>query len=103
MHALLHMPQVLLADRVPAIHILVHAIRITRRFRGGEGGARLGDAALEAVLVDFLCARMSEMRVVGEDGLVLFDAHIYECPGVAEGGLLADLLHDGLLWVGHIA
>jgi len=55
------------------------------------------------VFVDFLCAHVSAMRFVREDDLVLFDAHIYECSGVAEGGLLADLVHDGLLWVGHIA
>ncbi len=97
------MSQVLLANRIPTVHILVHAICIARRFRGGQGGAGFGDAALEAVFVDFLCAHVSAMRFVREDDLVLFDAHIYECSGVAEGGLLADLVHDGLLWVGHIA
>jgi len=51
---LLHMSQVLPAHRVPALHVLLHAVRIARRFRGREGGAGFGDAALEAVFVEFL-------------------------------------------------
>jgi len=97
------MAQVLLADRIPTIHILVHAVGIARRLRGGEGGAGLGNAALEAVFVDFLCARKSETRDIDEHAWDLSDTHIYEGAGVAEGGLLADLVHDGLLWIGHIA
>ena len=68
---LLHMSQVLPAHRVPALHVLLHAVRIARRFRGREGGAGFGDAALEAVFVEFLTG-ICVSRILGEwlEGMV---------------------------------
>jgi len=48
------MPQILFRDRIPRRHVLLHARRVAALFGGGEGGAGFGDAALEAVFVEFL-------------------------------------------------
>lgn len=41
-------------DLVPCLHVLLHACRDACLFAAGEGGAGLGNALLEAVLLDFL-------------------------------------------------
>jgi hypothetical protein len=51
---LLQMSQVLPASRVPRSHVLLHAICESGLLGGRDGRARVGDGALEAVLVDFL-------------------------------------------------
>lgn len=50
----LHMPQVLLRNRTPRRHVFFHAHGVTARFARGERGSGFGDAALEAVFVEFL-------------------------------------------------
>jgi hypothetical protein len=52
--ALLHMRQVLPASGVPRRHVLLHAVGVAGRFAGRERGAGGRDAAVEAVLVEFL-------------------------------------------------
>lgn len=44
------------ADGVPEGDVLLHALRETAVFGGGERCARVGDAGFEAVFVDFLRA-----------------------------------------------
>lgn len=51
---LLHVRQVLPAGRVPRRHVLLHAVGVASRFAGRERGAGGGDAAVEAVFVEFL-------------------------------------------------
>jgi hypothetical protein len=51
---LLHVRQVLPAGGVPRRHVLLHAVGVAGRFAGGERGAGGGDAAVEAVFVEFL-------------------------------------------------
>jgi hypothetical protein len=51
---LLYPRHVLLADRVPRAHVLLHARLEAALFAAGERCAGLGDAALEAVFVEFL-------------------------------------------------
>lgn len=48
------MPQILPRHRVPRRHVLLHAVGIAGLLARGEGGAGFRDAALEAVLVEFL-------------------------------------------------
>lgn len=52
--SLLHMAQVLPASSVPGGHVLLHAVGVAGRLAGREGRAGRGNAALEAVLVEFL-------------------------------------------------
>ena len=49
---------------VPGRHVLLHALREAGLFAGGERGVRLGDALVEAVLVDFLFVGGILVRVV---------------------------------------
>ena len=51
---LLHVRQVLPAGRVPRRHVLLHAVGVAGRFAGGKRGAGSGDAAVEAMFVEFL-------------------------------------------------
>jgi hypothetical protein len=51
---LLQMSQVLPASRVPRRHVLLHAVCESGLLGRRDGRARVGDRALEAVLVDFL-------------------------------------------------
>ena len=51
---LLYPGDVLLADGIPGAHVLLHAALEAALFAAGERGAGLDDAALEAVLVEFL-------------------------------------------------
>jgi hypothetical protein len=51
---LLYPADVLLADGVPGGHVFLHARADAGLFAAGHGGAGLGDAVLETVLVDFL-------------------------------------------------
>ena len=48
------MSQVLPASRVPRRHVLLHAVCESDLLGRRDGGAGVGDGALEAVLVDFL-------------------------------------------------
>ena len=50
----LYPADVLLADCVPCAHVLFHACAHAALLASREGGTRLGDAALEAVLIEFL-------------------------------------------------
>ena len=50
----LQVPQVLPARRVPRRHVLLHAVCESGLLGRRDGRARVGDRALEAVLVDFL-------------------------------------------------
>lgn len=50
----LHSFHVLFADDVPGRHVLFHAGAEASFFASGEGGARLGDAVLKTMFVDFL-------------------------------------------------
>lgn len=50
----LHMSQILLRNRTPRRHVFFHAHGVTARFARGERGSGFGDAALEAVFVEFL-------------------------------------------------
>lgn len=50
----LHMAQILLRNRTPRCHVFFHAHGVTARFARGERGSGFGDAALEAVFVEFL-------------------------------------------------
>lgn len=52
--ALLQVSQVLPASRVPRRHVLLHAVCESGLLGRRDGRARVGDGALEAVLVDFL-------------------------------------------------
>jgi hypothetical protein len=51
---LLHVRQVLPAGRVPRRHVLLHAVGVASRFARRERGAGGGDAAVEAMFVEFL-------------------------------------------------
>ena len=53
---LLYPPDVGRVDLVPRRHVLLHALGQARLLAAGEGGARLGDAAFEALFVDVLQA-----------------------------------------------
>jgi hypothetical protein len=57
--------QILPASRVPRGHVLLHAVGETGLLGGGDGGARVGDCALEAVLVDFLWGEKNGELVCG--------------------------------------
>lgn len=50
----LHMSQILLRNRTPRRHVFFHAHGVTARFARGERCSGFGDAALEAVFVEFL-------------------------------------------------
>lgn len=50
----LHMAQILLRNCTPRRHVFFHAHGVTARFARGERGSGFGDAALEAVFVEFL-------------------------------------------------
>ena len=56
------MRQVLPARRVPRRHVLLHAVGVAGRFARGERGAGRGDAAVEAVFVEFLKFPQSQNR-----------------------------------------
>jgi hypothetical protein len=56
---LLYPRNVLPANRIPARHVLLHTGAETALFAAGDGRARFGDAALEAVFVDFLDSGVS--------------------------------------------
>lgn len=62
---LLYPRNILLANGVPRAHVFLHAVLEAALFAAGERGARLGDAALEAVFVEFL-NQMSEIPLFGE-------------------------------------
>ena len=109
---LLYPGNVLLRDGVPGGHVLLHAGCEAGFFAFGEGGTGLGDAALEAVLVEFLEVQWSDpgRHIVGVHGGVLggdvllvgrMDAYLDESACVGEGGLLADLVHELGFGVGH--
>jgi hypothetical protein len=51
---LLYPGNVLLGDDVPGLHVLLHARGEAGFFAFGKRGSGFGDAALEAVLVEFL-------------------------------------------------
>ena len=61
------MRQVLPASRVPRRHVLLHAVGVAGRFAGGKRGAGRGDAAVEAVFVEFLFFHPSQLKSPGND------------------------------------
>lgn len=94
------MGQVLPASRVPSSHVLLHAVGVASLLAGGEGRAGRGHAALEAVFVEFL--RMFVRRWFSGVGVLLRLSYFDQSAGVADGGLLAHLLHHfGLCVGGH--
>jgi len=52
----LYAVDVLLGDDVPGRHVFLHALRVAGRLARRQGRSGLGDAALEAVFVEFLIA-----------------------------------------------
>jgi hypothetical protein len=59
----LYSAHVLLADCVPCAHVLLHACREAVLLAFRERGSGLGDAALEAVFVEFL--EIMSMTLIG--------------------------------------
>jgi hypothetical protein len=60
---------ILLAHGVPCTHVLLHARREAGFFAFGEGGTGLGDAALEAVFVEFLSVKSALVLYIKYYGL----------------------------------
>lgn len=56
---LLYPGDVLLANRIPGRHVLLHALRKALLLAAGEGSSGLGDALFKAVLVEFLARLVS--------------------------------------------
>jgi hypothetical protein len=82
------------ADGVPERDILLHALRETAVFGGGERCAGVGDAGFEAVFVDFLQAERSQIDSVQWVGCVCVCTYSHQIPGVGHGGFLSDLVHE---------
>lgn len=61
---LLYMSHVLLADRIPAGHVLLHAVGVAGRFGRGERRAGFGDAAVETVFIEFLRSKVACQQCV---------------------------------------
>lgn len=94
----LYAVDVLLGDDVPGRHVLFHALRVAGRFARGQGGTGLGDAALEAVFVEFLMRR--GLARVGKEWKSWIRRYLDKLSCVGDGGFLCDLLLDGLSLAG---
>lgn len=99
----LYPADILLADCVPCAHVLFHACREAVFFAFGEGRAGLGDAALKAVLVEFLRVRQPGCMPGSNQQKRACSSHVWthldQHARILHGGLLLHLAHDRRLGV----
>jgi hypothetical protein len=104
LHAVLRLAlyprNVLLGDGVPCAHVLLHAGREASLLALGQRRAGLGDAALEAVLVEFLGARSAGVLQRAKHKSDWDGKYLDEHAGVLHGSLGLHLAHNLRLAVG---